>query len=608
MSAREARRPGRDRALPRPAAVRRRPTRSSRSAKGSTPLVLAERLSERVGAEVHLKLEGTNPTGSFKDRGMTCAVSAAVREGAKAVICASTGNTAASAAAYAAKAGLRGAVIVPDGKIATGKLAQALVHGARVIALRGNFDTALELVRELADRHPIALVNSVNEFRLQGQKTASFELLEDLDGRIDALCIPVGNAGNITAYWQGLRRGGRGAAAVRLPGRGGRAARHRPAPVERPGDDRERDPDRQPGSLGGGDRRDARLARRDPRRHRRGDPRRLPAARRERGRLLRAGVGGLGRGAPEVRRRRRGARSPACSPGTGSRTPTSRSSRSGAVVPCEPQLRAIERARPRMTHDRYASACPPPRPTSARASTASPRRSACSSSSRSSDGDRFEVATDLDVPLRPLEPGVAAFERVHPADGLRFEIALEIPLSGGLGSSAAAVVAGLLAARTAPARRLDVLALATSSRAIPTTSPPRCTAAWSSSARRRRRTASTAPADSRRVLVVPHEAVATARRPRGAARLRCRSPTPSTTPRTARCWCSVSQDADPALVARGLRDRLHQPYRAHLYPRSAELAREARARSARSARRSPAPARRCSSGSRPISKHRSPNS
>jgi threonine synthase len=175
---------------------------------GSTPLVLAERLSERVGAEVHLKLEGLNPTGSFKDRGMTCAVSAALREGAHAVICASTGNTAASAAAYAAKAGLRGVVIIPDGKIATGKLAQALMHGARVIALRGNFDQALDLVRQLAERHPIALVNSVNEFRLQGQKTAAFELLDDLDGRLDALCIPVGNAGNITAYWKGFVEAG----------------------------------------------------------------------------------------------------------------------------------------------------------------------------------------------------------------------------------------------------------------------------------------------------------------------------------------------------------------------------------------------------------------
>jgi threonine synthase len=172
---------------------------------GSTPLVLAPRLSERTGIEVWLKLEGLNPTGSFKDRGMTCAVSAAVREGARAVVCASTGNTAASLAAYAARAGLRGAVIVPEGKIATGKLAQALMHGARVIALRGNFDEALALVRELASRHPIALVNSVNEFRIEGQKTAAFEVFEQLDGELDALCIPVGNAGNITAYWRGFR-------------------------------------------------------------------------------------------------------------------------------------------------------------------------------------------------------------------------------------------------------------------------------------------------------------------------------------------------------------------------------------------------------------------
>jgi threonine synthase len=171
---------------------------------GATPLIPALRLSERVGAEVWLKLEGANPTGSFKDRGMTCAVSAAVREGAQAVICASTGNTAASAAAYAARAGLMGAVIVPEGKIAAGKLAQALMHGARVVALRGNFDQALELVRALVSAHPIALVNSVNMFRLEGQKTAAFELLEELDGGIDALCIPVGNAGNVTAYWKGF--------------------------------------------------------------------------------------------------------------------------------------------------------------------------------------------------------------------------------------------------------------------------------------------------------------------------------------------------------------------------------------------------------------------
>ena len=175
---------------------------------GSTPLVRADHVSELAGREVWLKLEGLNPTGSFKDRGMTCAVSAAVREGAQAVICASTGNTAASAAAYAGRAGLTGAVIVPEGKIATGKLAQALMHGARVVALRGNFDQALELVRELCARHPIALVNSVNEFRLEGQKTAAFEVLEDLGGEVDAVCLPVGNAGNITAYWKGFVESG----------------------------------------------------------------------------------------------------------------------------------------------------------------------------------------------------------------------------------------------------------------------------------------------------------------------------------------------------------------------------------------------------------------
>src|SRR5687767_5800746 len=174
---------------------------------GDTPLVYAPHVSELVAAEVWLKLDGTNPTGSFKDRGMTCAVSAAVREGAKAVICASTGNTAASAAAYAARGGLTCAVIVPEGKIAQGKLAQALMHGARVIALRGNFDQALTLVRALTDRQPIALVNSVNQYRLEGQKTASFEIIEQL-GELDALCIPVGNAGNITAYHKGFVEAG----------------------------------------------------------------------------------------------------------------------------------------------------------------------------------------------------------------------------------------------------------------------------------------------------------------------------------------------------------------------------------------------------------------
>ncbi|MET0559163.1 MAG: threonine synthase [Solirubrobacterales bacterium] len=172
---------------------------------GSTPLIEAPRLSERVGARVYLKFEGANPTGSFKDRGMTVAVSRAKGRGAEAVICASTGNTAASAAAYAARAGLRGAVIVPEGKIAIGKLAQALMHGARVVALRGNFDDALRIVRELAQKHPIELVNSVNPHRIEGQKTGAFEVVEQLGGMPGALAIPVGNAGNVTAYWRGFR-------------------------------------------------------------------------------------------------------------------------------------------------------------------------------------------------------------------------------------------------------------------------------------------------------------------------------------------------------------------------------------------------------------------
>jgi len=171
---------------------------------GSTPLIEAPVVSERVGARVLLKFEGANPTGSFKDRGMTVAVSRAAGRGAEAVICASTGNTAASAAAYAARAGMRGAVIVPEGKIAIGKLAQALIHGARVIALRGNFDDALSLVRELAQTHPIELVNSVNPYRIEGQKTAAFEVIDELGEAPGALAIPVGNAGNVTAWNRGF--------------------------------------------------------------------------------------------------------------------------------------------------------------------------------------------------------------------------------------------------------------------------------------------------------------------------------------------------------------------------------------------------------------------
>jgi threonine synthase len=171
---------------------------------GSTPLIHSPRLSEKIGAEAYLKFEGANPTGSFKDRGMTVAVSRAAGAGVEAIVCASTGNTAASCAAYAARAGLRGAVIVPEGKIAIGKLAQALMHGARVIALQANFDRALELVREIAQRHPVELVNSVNPYRIEGQKTAAFEVIEELGEAPAALAIPVGNAGNVTSWWKGF--------------------------------------------------------------------------------------------------------------------------------------------------------------------------------------------------------------------------------------------------------------------------------------------------------------------------------------------------------------------------------------------------------------------
>lgn len=184
---------------------------------GGTPLLEAPRLSARTGARVLLKLEGMNPTGSFKDRGMTLAISKAMEQGAKAVLCASTGNTSASAAAYATRAGLTCAVIIPEGHIALGKLAQALVHGARVLQVRGNFDEALSIVRELGDREPVTVVNSVNPHRIEGQKTGAFEVVDEIGDAPDFHCIPVGNAGNITAYWRGYceyRHAGR---ATKLP-------------------------------------------------------------------------------------------------------------------------------------------------------------------------------------------------------------------------------------------------------------------------------------------------------------------------------------------------------------------------------------------------------
>lgn len=184
---------------------------------GGTPLLPAPRLSERVGARVLLKIEGANPTGSFKDRGMTMAITKAVAAGAKAVVCASTGNTSASAAAYAARAGLTCVVLIPEGHIALGKLAQALVHGAKVLQVRGNFDEALRIVREIGEREPVTVVNSVNPDRIEGQKTGAFEIVDALGDAPEAHCIPVGNAGNITAYWKGYCQYEQAGISTRLP-------------------------------------------------------------------------------------------------------------------------------------------------------------------------------------------------------------------------------------------------------------------------------------------------------------------------------------------------------------------------------------------------------
>ncbi|MFA7343610.1 MAG: threonine synthase [Terrimicrobiaceae bacterium] len=184
---------------------------------GSTPLIHSPKLSGRAGAEVYLKYEGLNPTGSFKDRGMTVALSKAVEGGAATVICASTGNTSAAAAAYAARAGIRCAVILPAGKIAAGKLVQAFAYGAKVVAIRGNFDDALRIVREFGGAGGAAIVNSINPHRIEGQKTASFEIVEELGDAPDIHILPVGNAGNITAYWKGYREFHSAGRSTRLP-------------------------------------------------------------------------------------------------------------------------------------------------------------------------------------------------------------------------------------------------------------------------------------------------------------------------------------------------------------------------------------------------------
>jgi threonine synthase len=185
---------------------------------GHTPLVAAPRLAADLGVrELHLKFEGMNPTGSFKDRGMVMAVAKALEEGARSIICASTGNTSASAAAYAARAGIEAIVVVPGGKIALGKLAQALMYGARLLVIEGNFDQALHIVRELSAEFPVTLVNSINPYRIEGQATAAYEICDALGGPPDALCLPVGNAGNITAYWRGFCRYRQAGRTTQLP-------------------------------------------------------------------------------------------------------------------------------------------------------------------------------------------------------------------------------------------------------------------------------------------------------------------------------------------------------------------------------------------------------
>lgn len=192
-------------------------TKSITLLEGNTPLIRAEKISAELGLDIYLKFEGANPTGSFKDRGMTMAVTKAVEDGSKAIICASTGNTSAAAAAYGARAGLKVVVLISNGNTALGKLAQTLMYGAQVIAIEGNFDEALEMVRKISETEPITLVNSVNPYRIEGQKTAAFEVCDQLGDAPDYLAIPVGNAGNITAYWQGFTEYHKLGKSTRLP-------------------------------------------------------------------------------------------------------------------------------------------------------------------------------------------------------------------------------------------------------------------------------------------------------------------------------------------------------------------------------------------------------
>jgi threonine synthase len=245
---------------------------------GGTPLVRATVVSELTGCTVWLKVEGANPTGSFKDRGMTVAISKAAEAGTQAVICASTGNTSASAAAYAVRAGMTCAVLVPAGKIALGKMSQALVHGARLIQLDGSFDECLDVARELAERYPVALVNSVNPLRLEGQKTAAYEVVDALGDAPDIHCLPVGNAGNISAYWKGYQEYAADGPATVRPQMWRGAHRGRCSGA-RAADRRHGDTHREPRIVAACYRRSRGVRWIDRQSDRQADPRHLPAAR-----------------------------------------------------------------------------------------------------------------------------------------------------------------------------------------------------------------------------------------------------------------------------------------------------------------------------------------
>ena len=496
---------------------------------GSTPLVLAPRLSERVGAEVWLKLEGANPTGSFKDRGMTCAVSAAVREGAQAVVCASTGNTAASAAAYAARAGLRCAVIVPEGKIATGKLAQALMHGAARDRAAGQLRRgAASSSASSPTATRSSLVNSVNEFRIEGQKTAAFEIAEALDGELDALCIPVGQRRQhhrLLARLRGSSASGRGCSASRPP------APRRWCTARRSSTRR-----RWPARSGSATRRAGRT-RWTPMTSSGGavravtDEQILAAYRFLAGTegifcepASAASVAGLlAHGAGDA------AGSSACSPATASRT------RRRALAQAGAGAAAASRSWRRSSGRCCSDAGPPPagpraglvRQPRARLRRAGRGAGAAPGAGGGGDG-HVRRAHRARRPARPRQPASCARSSgCIPPTAFEFRIASEIPLSGGLGSSAAAIVAGLLAADHLFELDADVLGLRDRARG------PSGQRRGGAGGRVRRSATGTACTGSRppmgleAVLVVPREPVRTSRRARGACPARCRSPTRS---------------------------------------------------------------------------------